>query len=105
MSPGLPSPHDRGKGGFFLHILSNGSLCADEAEVDSPVIWVTRLDGTELAVNSDLILTIESTPDTVLALTNGERLIVKQSVPDIMERVVAFRRQIAQGPVIQPAKG
>jgi flagellar protein FlbD len=69
------------------------------------VIWVTRLDGTELAVNSDLILTIESTPDTVLALTNGERLLVKQTVPEIMERVVAFRRQIALGPAVAPAKG
>jgi flagellar protein FlbD len=65
------------------------------------VIWVTRLDGTELAVNSDLILTIESTPDTVLALTNGERLLVKQTVPEIIDRVLTFRRQIAQGPLVQ----
>lgn len=68
------------------------------------MIWVTRLDDTELAVNSDLILTVESTPDTLLALTNGERLLVKQSVPEIIERVVAFRRRVMQGPIVQTGK-
>jgi len=68
------------------------------------VIWVTRLDGTELAVNSDLILTIESTPDTVLALTNGERLLVQQTVPEIIERILAFRRQVMQGPIVLAGK-
>ena len=68
------------------------------------MIWVTRLDGTELAVNSDLILTIESTPDTVLALTNGERLLVQQTVPEIIERILAFRRQVVHGPVVQAGK-
>jgi flagellar protein FlbD len=68
------------------------------------VIWVTRLDDTELAVNSDLILTVESTPDTVLALTNGERLLVKQTVPEIIERILAFRRQVMQGPIVLAGK-
>jgi flagellar protein FlbD len=62
------------------------------------------LDDTELAVNSDLILTVESTPDTLLALTNGERLLVKQTVPEIIERVVAFRRRVMQGPIVQTGK-
>jgi flagellar protein FlbD len=68
------------------------------------VIWVTRLDDTELAVNSDLILTVESTPDTVLALTNGERLLVKQTVPEIIERILTFRRQVMHGPIVQAGK-
>ena len=68
------------------------------------MIWVTRLDDTELAVNSDLILTVESTPDTLLALTNGERLLVKQSVPEIIERILAFRRQVMQGPIVLAGK-
>ena len=68
------------------------------------MIWVTRLDDTELAVNSDLILTVESTPDTVLALTNGERLLVKQTVPEIIERILAFRRQVMQGPIVLAGK-
>jgi flagellar protein FlbD len=62
------------------------------------------LDDTELAVNSDLILTVESTPDTVLALTNGERLLVKQTVPEIIERILAFRRQVMQGPIVLAGK-
>ncbi len=68
------------------------------------MIWVTRLDDTELAVNSDLILTIESTPDTVLALTNGERLLVKQTVPEIIERVLAWRREVMRGPIVRAGK-
>ena len=62
------------------------------------MIWVTRLDGTELAVNADHILTAESTPDTVLTLSTGARLLVKQSVPEIMARFLAFRRGLASGP-------
>jgi flagellar protein FlbD len=62
------------------------------------------LDDTELAVNSDLILTVEATPDTLLALTNGERLLVKQTVPEIIERVLTFRRQVMQGPLVKTGK-
>ena len=41
------------------------------------MIAVTRLDGTELVVNVDLIVTIERTPDTVLTLTTGDRIMVQ----------------------------
>jgi flagellar protein FlbD len=58
------------------------------------VITVTRLNGAALVVNSDLILTIEKTPDTMLSLLSGEKLVVKESVEDIIKRVVAFRRRI-----------
>ena len=42
------------------------------------MIFVTRLDGTELVVNVDLIITIEKTPDTVLTLTTGDRIMVQR---------------------------
>ncbi len=58
------------------------------------MITVTRLNGAALVVNSDLILTIEKTPDTMLSLLSGEKLVVKESVEDIIKRVVAFRRRI-----------
>jgi flagellar protein FlbD len=62
------------------------------------MILVTRLDGTELVVNVDLILTIERTPDTVLTLTTGDRIMVKESLEEIVTRAVTYRYRISQGP-------
>ncbi len=58
------------------------------------MIRVTRLDDTELMVNSDMIEFVESTPDTILTLTDGKKVIVKQSPEDILEKIIAFRRRV-----------
>ena len=62
------------------------------------MILVTRFDGSELVVNVDLILTIERTPDTVLTLTTGDRIMVKETLAEIVERAVTYRFRISQGP-------
>ena len=62
------------------------------------MILLTRLDGRELVVNSDLILTVEATPDTMVTLTTGDRLLVRQAVQDVVDRAVAFRYRTMQGP-------
>jgi flagellar protein FlbD len=62
------------------------------------VIALTRLDGKELVVNADHILTVEATPDTVLQLTTGVHLMVKEPVEDLLERVAAWRRRCQLGP-------
>jgi flagellar protein FlbD len=67
------------------------------------MIHVTRLDGTDLVVNADLISTIERTPDTMLALVTGARLMVRESVEDVVDRVVAYRRRLQLGPTLLPA--
>lgn len=68
------------------------------------MIRVTRLDGKELWVNSDQILTIEATPDTVLFLQGGMHLMVREPPEDVVERAVAYRRRIAAaGPVVGSA--
>jgi len=61
------------------------------------VIRLTRLNGQELAVNSDLIKFIEKAPDTVVTLTNGEKIIVRENTDQILERVIAFRRAVLAG--------
>jgi flagellar protein FlbD len=66
------------------------------------MIHVTRLDGTDVVVNADLIATIERTPDTVLALVTGARLMVRESVEELIDRVVAFRRRSQLGPQVVP---
>jgi flagellar protein FlbD len=58
------------------------------------MITVTRLDGTEMVVNSDQIAWIEYHPDTVISLNSGEKLIVRESPETLVERVKAFRRAI-----------
>jgi flagellar protein FlbD len=61
------------------------------------VIELTRLNGTHLALNSDLIQFMESSPDTTLTLINGEKLVVRESSNQIIELALSYRaRLIAQ---------
>jgi flagellar protein FlbD len=45
-------------------------------------------------VNADLIESVEPTPDTVITLVSGNKLIVRDSMDDIEQRVIAFKRKI-----------
>jgi flagellar protein FlbD len=63
------------------------------------VIYVTRLDGSQLVVNADLIETVEHTADTVITLLDGKKLVVATHVDDIVERVIDYRQMIARGPM------
>lgn len=65
------------------------------------MIPVTRLDGSEIVLNIDLVQWIEQTPDTVVSLTNGERVIVREKAGEIVQRAIAFRRAILAGPAIR----
>lgn len=58
------------------------------------MIHVTRLNGSELVLNAELIETVEATPDTVISLTNDHKWVVRESVDDVIARVVAFKRRI-----------
>jgi flagellar protein FlbD len=51
-----------------------------------------------LLVNSDLLETVEATPDTVLTLTTGKKLIVTETPAEIVALVVEFRRRLQSGP-------
>lgn len=56
------------------------------------MIKVTRLDHSELVVNAELIETVEATPDTVITLTSGKKLVVCEDVDEIIYRVLEYRR-------------
>lgn len=60
------------------------------------MITVSRLDGSELIVNSDMIEFVESTPDTIITLTDGKKVIVKEEPQHVIELIVAFRRRVMQ---------
>ncbi len=61
------------------------------------MIAVTRLNGTPMIVNSEQIAWIEYNPDTVIALMNGEKLIVRETPEVLIERVKEFKRVLASG--------
>ncbi len=61
------------------------------------MIRLTRLNNQPLAVNSDLIKFIEQAPDTVITLVTGEKLVVRESAEEVLERIVGFRRAILHG--------
>ena len=51
----------------------------------------------ELVLNAELIETIEETPDTVITLLNGKKLIVAESMDDIVRKVMDYRRALGRG--------
>jgi flagellar protein FlbD len=59
------------------------------------LIVLTLLNGACVYVNSNLIETFERTPDTVLTLTTGKKLIVKESPEEVIERVVEFAAKVS----------
>jgi len=61
------------------------------------MIQLTRLNNHPLVVNSDLIKFVEQAPDTVITLVSGEKIVVRESARDVLERVVQFRRSVLQG--------
>ena len=58
------------------------------------MIEVTRLNGTTVLINSDLIETVEETPDTVISLITGRKFIVKESRQEVKNLVKSYKRDI-----------
>ena len=72
------------------------------------MIYVTRLNHSSVVLNSDLIEHIEATPDTVITLTTGQRITVRESAAEVVESVRAWRHSIllpTASPVRCPAPG
>lgn len=61
------------------------------------MIQLTRLNNTNLTINSDLIKFVEQSPDTVVTLLNGEKILVRESAGEILDRIIEFRRRVLAG--------
>jgi uncharacterized protein YlzI (FlbEa/FlbD family) len=61
------------------------------------MITVTRLNKQEIALNCDLIEFIEALPDTTLRLVTGKFLVVRESLPEVLEKIRAWRSSVAAG--------
>ncbi len=58
------------------------------------MIELTRFNGTKFSINPDLIEVVETTPDTVISLTTGRKLIVKESRQEVKNLVISYKRGI-----------
>jgi flagellar protein FlbD len=58
------------------------------------MIQLTRLNGIPIVLNSDLIKTAEASPDTMLTLINGEKIIVREPCEEVTERILAYRARL-----------
>jgi flagellar protein FlbD len=61
------------------------------------LIQLTRLNSQQITVNSDLIKFVESNPDTVITLVNGEKILVHETADQVLARVIDFRRAVLAG--------
>ncbi|MGA3203077.1 MAG: flagellar FlbD family protein [Bryobacteraceae bacterium] len=60
------------------------------------MIRLTRINHVPLVLNADLIEHVETTPDTVISMTNGEKFVVLESTEDVIRKVIEFRREISR---------
>jgi len=61
------------------------------------MIRLTRLNNQPLTVNSDLIKFVEQSPDTLITLVTGEKIVVRESAEEVLARLIEFRRSVLQG--------
>ncbi len=62
------------------------------------MIILTRLNGQQFVLNAELIRTIEQTPDTMIALTTGERIVVAETVRQVVDRAIEYGRLLRGSP-------
>ncbi len=60
------------------------------------MIKVTRLNHQELVINADHIEFVEATPDSVISLVSGKKMVVSESVDEIIKRVIAYKQALNQ---------
>ena len=65
------------------------------------MIHLTRLNKGDLIINADIIETVEATPDTIITLLTGKKMIVREHPDEIVERVIQYRQR-SGGPYVRP---
>jgi flagellar protein FlbD len=58
------------------------------------MIKLTRINHTSMVLNAELIEHVETTPDTVITLTNGQKFVVLETSDELIGRVIRYRREI-----------
>ena len=58
------------------------------------MIKLTRLNGKNYLLNCELIETVESTPDTVISTTSGKKFVVAETIEEIVEKVIEYKKKL-----------
>ena len=58
------------------------------------MIFLSRLNDRGVVINAELIKMIESTPDTLITLINGDHLMVKETVEEVVDKAVDYARRV-----------
>ena len=58
------------------------------------MIKVTRLNSNIITVNAEIIETIEETPDTIITLTNGKKIIVQETLDEVIKLIMEYEKEI-----------
>ena len=58
------------------------------------MIAVTKLNGQNVIINAELIKMVEQTPDTLVTLTTGDHMMIRESVEEVVERAIEYARRI-----------
>ncbi len=56
------------------------------------MVTLTKLNGSTVVINAELIETLESTPDTIITLTNGKKYLVKENCDDVLKMVIDYKQ-------------
>jgi flagellar protein FlbD len=68
------------------------------------MITVTRLNDSPLVINADMIEFVEATPDTIISLTTGKKVMVKEGIDEIICKVEDYQRRIHNGQLLTEVK-
>ena len=66
------------------------------------MIKVTRLNDSVMVINVEKIQSVQSTPDTVITFTNHDKIMVKEPLEEVSQRIVEYRRTVNQPPRESP---
>ncbi|NMA83955.1 MAG: flagellar FlbD family protein [Epulopiscium sp.] len=58
------------------------------------MIYVTKINDQKVLINADLIEYVESTPDTVITMTTGRKVVAKESIDEIVDLAIDYKRKI-----------
>lgn len=58
------------------------------------LIFVSRLDGKKVVLNGELIEMLEQTPETLITMTTGKKVVVKESVDEIVQKIILYKKEL-----------
>lgn len=68
------------------------------------MIELTKLNGEDIIINADMIENIRSRPDTLITLSNGDYIMVKEKRREVMDKVIAYKKKINSADDRNPSK-